>query len=91
MMKRGWMTRYLPPSALALVPDLGVRFGYVWAGMMFFSAALNMALALTCSVLVWGAAMSAWGAGSKIALFFLQYTVMKRVGRRRYRTGIMTA
>src|SRR5215469_26981 len=37
MLKRGWMNHYLPPRALEFVPDLGVTFGYVWAGLMFFS------------------------------------------------------
>src|SRR6185312_11987552 len=35
MLKRGWMDRYLPPIALELVPDIGVIFGYVWAGSQF--------------------------------------------------------
>src|SRR5829696_8179874 len=35
MLKRGWMNRYLPPIALATAPDLGIVFGYVWAGLMF--------------------------------------------------------
>jgi len=50
MLKRGWMTRYLPPIARATVPDLAITFGYVWAGMMFFSAVLNIVLALTLDV-----------------------------------------
>ncbi len=91
MMKRGWMNRYLPPSALEFVPDLGVRFGYVWAALMFFSAALNLALALTCSVVAWGSAMAAWGIGSKIALFFISYAVMRTTGARRYRAQLMMA
>ncbi len=84
MLRRGWMNRYLPPRALEIVPDLAIAFGYVWAGLMFFSAALNLVLALTLSVTGWGAAMSIWGIASKSALFFLQYGVMKTVGRRRY-------
>ena len=47
MLKRGWMNRYLPPIAQATVPDLAITFGYVWAGLMFFSAALNIVLALS--------------------------------------------
>ena len=39
----------------------------VWPA--FFSAVLNLVLALTCGVLVWGTAMAVWGTGSKIALF----------------------
>lgn len=84
MLKRGWMNNYLPSRALEFVPDLAVTFGYVWAGLMFFSAALNLALALTLSVTAWGIAMSVWGSASKLALFFIQYGVMKFIGRRRY-------
>src|SRR5476649_2263743 len=46
MLKHGWMNRYLPPIALATVADIGTIFGYIWAGLMFFTAALNLALAL---------------------------------------------
>lgn len=84
MLRRGWMLRYMPPRALEYVPDLAIRFGYVWAGLMIFSAALNLALALNLDVIAWGAAMTAWGIASKATLFFGQYAVMKIVGRRRY-------
>ena len=83
MLKRGWMNRYLPTRALETVPDLAIGFGYAWAGLMFFSAALNLVLALSLSVTAWGTAMSAWGIASKFALFFIQYGVMKTTGRRR--------
>lgn len=85
MLKRGWMTRYLPPIAQATVPDLAITFGYVWAGMMFFSAALNIVLALTLDVATWAAVKSVWAIGSKIALFGIQYAVMKSTGMRRAR------
>ena len=91
MLKRGWMNSYLPPRALEFVPDLGVSFGYVWAGLMFFSAALNLVLALNLSVTEWGVAMSVWGTASKFALFFIQYGVMKTIGRRRYKTQFAPA
>lgn len=84
MLQRGWMNRYLPPRVLEFVPDLGIAFGHVWAGLMFFSASLNLVLALNLGVTAWGAAISAWGVASKLALFFIQYGVMKIVGRRRY-------
>ena len=41
MLKRGWMNRYLPPIAIERVPDVAVVLGYVWSGLMFFSAVLN--------------------------------------------------
>jgi intracellular septation protein len=85
MLQKGWMLRYLPPKAMELVPDLALKFGYIWAGLMFFSAALNFALATHGGILTWGSIMSVWGVASKIALFCLQYTYMRVVGIRRYR------
>jgi intracellular septation protein len=85
MLQRGWMDRYLPPVARERVPDLAIIFGYVWAGLMFFSAALNLWAALNLDTLIWGTVMSVWGIASKFALFFIQYGTMKAIGRRRYR------
>ena len=84
MLKRGWMNRYLPPRA-APVADIGTLFGYAWAGMMFGSAALNIALALSLDAKTWAAVISAWGIASKIALFLVQYAAMTVIGRRRSR------
>jgi intracellular septation protein A len=87
MMQRGWMLRFMSERAMRFVPDLAYGFGYVWAGMMFFSAALNLVLALTLDLVAWGTLMSIWGTASKIGLFFLQYGIMWFVGHRRYRAG----
>lgn len=89
MLKRGWMNRYLPPRAEP-VKDIATQFGYVWAGLMLFSAALNIALALNLDAKSWAAFMSIWGTASKIALFLIQYAVMNMIGRRRAR-GAMAA
>lgn len=85
MLKRGWMNRYLPPIARATVPDLGITFGYVWAGLMFFSAILNIVLALALDVTTWAAVKSVWAIGSKVGLFGIQYAIMKSTGIRRAR------
>jgi intracellular septation protein A len=82
MLKRGWMNRYLPERA-APVADVATTFGYAWAGLMFASAALNIALALSLDAKTWAAVMSAWGLFSKIGLFLIQYAWMTAVGRRR--------
>jgi intracellular septation protein len=84
MLQRGWLVRYVPPHAMEYVPDLVIASGYVWASLMFFSAALNLVLATQTGLLVWGSVMAAWDTGSKIALFGLQYAYMRFVGRRRY-------
>ena len=84
MLQKGWLVRYVPPRAMEFVPDLVIASGYVWAGLMFFSAVLNLMLATQTSLLVWGSVMAAWGTASKIALLVLQYSYMRFVGRRRY-------
>ena len=86
MLKRGWMNRYLPPVAIALVPDIAVIFGYAWSGMMFFSAVLNVVVALNFGVVTWSVAMSVWGIVSKVALFLIGYATMRIVAGRRARS-----
>jgi intracellular septation protein len=83
MLKRGWMLKYLPERALQHVGDLGVTFGYVWAGLMFFSAGLNLVVAQHMSVIGWAAFMGIYATASKAVLFVLQYGVMKMIGKRR--------
>ena len=85
MLKRGWMDRYMPPIALEVVPDVGHFFGYAWAGLMFLSAALNVAVALHFSVAVWAAFMSAWAMSSKLAMFLITFATMRIIGARRRR------
>jgi intracellular septation protein len=85
MLKRGWMNRYLPPVAIELVPDIAVIFGYAWSGLMFFSAALNVFVALNFSVVTWSATMSIYGIASKLAMFLIGYAVMRTIGVARYR------
>ena len=79
------MNRYLPPVAIELVPDIAVIFGYVWSGLMFFSAALNVIVALNFSVVTWSLVMSIYGIVSKAALFLIGYATMRTVGVARRR------
>ena len=87
MLRPGWMNRYLPPIAVAVVPDLAYVFGFVWAGLMFGSGALNIALALTLDPVTWATTMSIWGIASKLALFLIQYVTMRTIGVRRGRAA----
>jgi intracellular septation protein len=93
MLKRGWINRYLPPIAIELVPDIAVILGYAWSGLMFFSAALNLIVALNFGVVTWSATMSIWGIASKAAMFLIGYAVMRTIGAarsRRRRLGDVT-
>jgi intracellular septation protein len=85
MLRPGWLNRYLPPIAIEVVPDIAFIFGFVWAGLMFASAALNLAVAFTLDAATWAIVMSIWGMASKIAMFLIQYTVMRAIGIRRRR------
>ena len=88
MVQRGWMNRYLPPIALEVVPDLAVVFGYIWAGLMFLTAAVSLAAALTLDAVTWATVVTAWGIGSKLTLFLIQYAVMRTIGRRRVMSAL---
>ena len=61
------------------MPDIAVIFGYVWSGLMFFSAALNVIVAFNFSVVTWSATMSIYGIASKAALFLIGYATMRIV------------
>jgi intracellular septation protein A len=91
MLKPGWMNRYLPPVAIEIVPDIAFIFGYVWAGLMFFSAGLNLIVALNYSVATWSVFMSIYGIVSKLALFLIGFATMRTIGVRRRRAQMMAA
>ncbi len=75
------------------MPDLGIRpSAIVWAGLMFFSAVLNIVLALAARTRRAGRRRSrSWAIGSKVALFLIQYAVMKSTGIRRARAAMAAA
>jgi intracellular septation protein len=91
MLKPGWMNRYLPPVAMEIVPDIAFIFGFVWSGLMFFSAALNVIVALNFSVATWASFMSIYAIVSKLGLFLTQYAIMRNIGARRRRAQMVPA
>src|ERR1700693_327902 len=91
MLKPGWMNRYLPPVAIELVPDIAFIFGFVWAGLMFFSAALNLIVAFNFSVVAWSAVMSIWAIVSRPVLFLIGFATMRMIGVRRRRAQMAAA
>jgi intracellular septation protein len=85
MLKPGWINRYLPPLAKLVVPDIAIILGFLWAGLMFVSAALNAFIALNYSVETWASVMAMFGIVSKIGLFLVGFGVMRFIGTRRFR------
>jgi intracellular septation protein len=84
MLRPGWMNRYLPERAVRLEPDIGVLFGFVWAGLMFFSAVLNLVVAWRGDVGLSVKFLAVYPLASKLGLFAIQYATMRIIGRRRY-------
>src|SRR5215471_6306196 len=84
MLKPGWINRYLPPLARAIVPDVARIVGFLWAGLMFVSAAVNAFVALNFSIVTWASFMSIYGIVSKVALFLVGFGIMRTIGRRRF-------
>ena len=85
MLKSGWMNRYLPAIARAVVPDVAIVVGFVWAGLMFVSAAVNAFVAVTCSVATWALVMPIFGIVSKVVVFLFGFAAMRIVAVRRVR------
>lgn len=84
MLKPGWINRYLPPLANAVVPDIAIIVGFLWAGLMFASGAVNVFVALNYSILTWAWFMPVFGIVSKIVLLLISFGMMRIIGRRRY-------
>jgi intracellular septation protein len=84
MLRPGWINRYLPPLANAVVPDLAIIVDFLWAGLMFASAAVNVFVALNYSVATWAWFMPVFGIVSKIVLLLVSFGMMRMIGRRRF-------
>ena len=85
MLKPGWINRYLPAIAQAVVPDVAVILGFIWAGLMFASALTNAFIALKFSLATWALIMPIYGIVSKLLLFLAGFAAMRFIGQRRVR------
>ena len=86
MLRRGWMLPYLPAAVRDTVAragsDLVNAFGHVWAGLMFFTAAANLVVAVSFAAW-WPLFIATFPAISKIVLFTVQFVAMRVVVRAR--------
>jgi intracellular septation protein A len=85
MCKPGWLNRYLPDIARAVVPDVATIVGFAWAGLMFLSAAVNAFVALTCSLETWALTMPIYGIVSKVVVFVAGFAAIRLTAQRRIR------
>jgi intracellular septation protein len=87
MLRRGWMTRYLPPIARENLPEtVIVGAGYAWAGLMVVLGALNLVLAAQSDIRVWAWFISFGAIGAKLAALLLQYAVFRMIVTRKLRS-----
>ncbi len=83
MLKKGWMTRYMPPKVMELAPDLPVAAGDWWAALMIAVGAGVVATAMTGDLKLWGVFVFGVAPAAKIIAFAIQYAVFRIViGRR---------
>jgi len=87
MLRRGWLNRYVPPIAQAHAADVIILFGYVWAALMFATAAANLEIALHASHATWAWFIGVFPIASKVALILVQYAVMRTIVPRRIRAA----
>lgn len=80
MLRRGWMSRYLPPIAQQYLgqPIIDAA-GYGWAALMAAIAVANLFVALECSLATWAWFISFGAFGAKAAAFALQYVVFRAI------------
>lgn len=89
MLQRGWMLRYAPPIAGRSVDDLFIAFGYVWAGLMFLTAGINLVVAWKFAA-AWPVFIAVFPLASKLALFLVHFSTVNVIARRRMRAASMT-
>jgi intracellular septation protein A len=65
------------------VADVAVVVGFLWAGLMFASAAVNAFVAMNYDVVTWAWFMPVFGIVSKIIFFLISFAMMRFIGRRR--------
>jgi len=84
MLRRGWMSRYLPAIARDNVPEpVIVGAGYAWAGLMLALGIANLVVAAQFDVRVWAWFISFGAIGAKLVALGLQYVLFRTLVRRR--------
>jgi intracellular septation protein len=92
MLRRGWMTRYLPPIAQQYLPEgTIVAAGYAWAALLAAIAAANAVIAFEFSFVTWAWFIGFGAFGAKAAAFGLQYVVFRAIITRRITAAVRLA
>ena len=86
MLRRGWMTRYLPAIVHENVPEtVIIGAGYGWAGLMVALGFANIIIATQLDIRIWAWFISFGSIGAKLAALLLQYAVFRMIILRQLR------
>lgn len=88
MLKKGWMSRYLPKIATdnlpASVPNL---WGYAWSALMFALCAANLVVAFLVGPKAWAWFISVVPTAAQLGMFALQYVSLRMLVLRNIRAA----
>jgi predicted dienelactone hydrolase/intracellular septation protein A len=88
MLRRGWMSRYLPATVRTNVAEaVIIGADYAWAGLMVVLGATNLVIATQFDIRIWAWFISFGSIGAKVAAFLLQYAVFRTMIRRKLRSA----
>ncbi|WP_316229398.1 inner membrane-spanning protein YciB [Bradyrhizobium sp. SZCCHNR1070] len=87
MLKRGWMSRYVPPVVAETIPEYVMAAGYAWAALMFVLGIGTIAVAMTGDLKLWAIYISVVAAGAKVAAFAIQFITFRLVTTSRIRAA----
>jgi intracellular septation protein len=83
MLRRGWMERYVPAEMRDAARPMLMAFGFVWGGLMFLLAALNVLLVVAAEPVTWARFHLFALPIAMIGLFLIQYACMRTAARSR--------
>jgi intracellular septation protein len=82
MLRPGWMERYVSPEERDMARPMLTTFGFVWAGLMFLLAALNLLLVVAADPLTWARFHLFVPPIAMIGLFLIQNVYMRAAAAR---------
>jgi len=72
MLRSGWMERYVPANERDRIRPMLTAFGFIWAGLMFVTAAANTVLVVFADPVVWAKFNLLFPPISMVGLFVVQ-------------------
>jgi intracellular septation protein A len=77
MLRPGWMERYVPGQVRDAARPALTAFGFIWAGLMFLTAGLNVAVMVLVDPITWATFNLVFPPISMITLFLIQNIYMR--------------